>query len=150
MNCMRDLREPIYSKSLLQTTSVKLKELIMKLIDNLKFNKEKIRDLNDDERMQEQNTGILASESQGMNITEEPMETSTRNKKRSRENSDGAEGSRSDPIVINDSLNTEDEIDFQLELNKARRREHEEKLTQKENELNFYILIPITCMFQSK
>ena len=104
----------------------------MKLIDNLKFNKEKIRDLNDDERMQEQNTGILASESQGMNTTEEPMETSTRNKKRSRENSDGAEGSRSDPIVINDSLNTEDEIDFQLELNKARRREHEEKLTQKE------------------
>ena len=79
MNCMRDLREPIYSKSLLQTTSVKLKELIMKLIDNLKFNKEKIRDLNDDERMQEQNTGILASESQGKNITEEPMETSTRN-----------------------------------------------------------------------
>ena len=150
MNCMRDLREPIYSKSLLQTTSVKLKELIMKLIDNLKFNKEKIRDLNDDERMQEQNTGILASETQGKNITEEPMETSTRNKKRSRENSDGAEGSRSDPIVINDSLNTEDEIDFQLELNKARRREHEEKLTQKENELNFYILIPITCMFQSK
>jgi len=46
MNLMRELHEPIFQKSLLQPHSIKLKEFLINLIDQSKFNKNKIKMLN--------------------------------------------------------------------------------------------------------
>jgi len=60
------------------------------------------------------------------------METNIRSRKRSRD--EGKPGtSKEFPILINDSIDGEDEINFEIELEKAKKQEHENKLTEKEN-----------------